>query len=66
MFTAITNALTEVFSWVGAVIQSLLTAASGSDPAGALNPLLPVFAITIAVSAFLLGIKVIRKLTWGA
>lgn len=60
MLTAVTDALTTVISWIGSVI----TALTSTD--GALNELLPLFAVGIAVSALLLGIKAIRSITWGA
>lgn len=60
MLTAVSDALTTVISWIGSVI----TALTGTD--GALNELLPLFAVGIAVSALLLGIKAIRSITWGA
>lgn len=60
MLAAVTDALTTVISWIGSVI----TALTGAE--GALNELLPLFAVGIAVSALLLGIKAIRSITWGA
>ena len=62
MLEAVTDAITTVLSWVGTVITSLLT--SGTN-AGALNPLLPLFAVGVAISAVMLGIKVIRGFIWG-
>lgn len=49
MLEAVTTAMTTVISWVGSVI----TALTGSS--GALNALLPLFAVGIAISAVLLG-----------
>lgn len=66
MLAAVTSAIGTVLSWIGAVLQSILTSASGQDPAGALNPLLPLFAIGIAISAILLGVKIIKSIVWGA
>lgn len=60
MMEAVTTALSTVISWVGTVITALTT--SG----GALYALLPLFAIGIACSAFLFGIRAIRSVTWGA
>lgn len=60
LLTAVTNGLTTVISWVGTTIEAVI----GSD--GALNPLLPLFAVGIAISAVLLGIKLIRSIVWGA
>lgn len=55
---AITDALTDVLSWIGTVIESLLS--------GDLAALLPLFAIGIVVSVIMLGTKVVRSFTWGA
>lgn len=60
MLAAVTSAIGTVLSWVGTVITSL----TGEN--GALADLLPLFAITVAVSAVMLGIKVIRGFVWGA
>lgn len=60
MLQAVTDAITTVIGWIGSVISAL----TGAD--GQLNELLPLFAVGIAVSAFLLGIKAIRSITWGA
>lgn len=60
MLQAVTDAITQVLTWVGTVI----TALTGSS--GALNALLPLFAIGIAISAVLLGIRIIRSVVWGA
>lgn len=60
MLDAVTSAMTQVLTWVGTVI----TALTGSS--GALNALLPLFAIGIAISAVLLGIRIIRSVVWGA
>lgn len=60
MMAAVTSALTSVMGWVGTVVSSL----TGTDTD--LAPLLPIFAIGIACSAFLFAIKGIRKVTWGA
>lgn len=60
MLEAVTSALTTVLDWIGTVITALVTSE------GALYALLPLFAIGIAVSAVMLGIKVIRGFIWGA
>lgn len=57
--TAVTNALGTVISWVGSVVDALI------DTEGDLNALLPIFAIGIAVSALMLGIRAIRGFAWG-
>lgn len=64
MLNAVTNAVSTVISWIGTVITAL-TDTTSSTP-GALTPLLPLFAIGIAVSAVLLGIKMIKSVVWGA
>ena len=60
MLAAVTSGLTTVISWVGTVI----TAITGEN--GALAPLLPLFAIGIAISVVFLGIRAIRSIVWGA
>lgn len=60
MIAAVTSALTTVLEWVGTVVSEI----TGSE--GALNELLPLFAIGIAISAVLLGVKVIKSIVWGA
>ena len=60
MITAVTTALGTVVDWVGTVV----TALTGTE--GALNELLPLLAIGVAVSAFFMGIKAIRGVIWGA
>ncbi len=63
MLAAVTSGITTVLGWIGEVIDALVT--GGSTP-GALNGLLPLFAIGIAISAILLGVKMIKSLVWGA
>lgn len=58
MLAAVTSAITDVIGWVGAVITALTS--------GALSSLLPLFAIGIAISAVLLGVKIIKSVVWGA
>lgn len=60
MLAAVTSAITTVISWVGSVVTSLV----GEN--GELSELLPLFAIGIAISAILLGVKMIKSLVWGA
>lgn len=59
MIAAVTTALGTVIGWIGTVVSAL-------NAEGDLNALLPLFAIGIAISAVLLGIKVIRSIVWGA
>lgn len=60
MLDAVTSALGTVISWVGTVVTAL------TDAKGALNALLPLLAIGVAVSALMLGVKAIRSFAWGA
>ena len=60
MLSAVTSGISTVISWIGTVITALV----GEN--GALSDLLPLFAIGIAISAILLGIKVIRSVVWGS
>ena len=60
MLEAVTSGITTVIGWVGEVIDALLS----TD--GALAALLPLFAIGVAISAILLGVKIIRSFIWGA
>lgn len=60
MLAAVSSAISTVITWVGDVISAL------TDTAGGLAPLLPLFAIGIAISAVLLGIKIIKSVVWGA
>lgn len=60
MLEAVTSGITTVIGWVGAVMDSLLT----TD--GQLSALLPLFAVGVAISAILLGVKVIKSFIWGA
>lgn len=66
MLAAVTSALGTVMEWIGDVISSLTSAPVNGVGGGALNALLPLFAIGIAISAFLFAFKAIRKVTWGA
>lgn len=63
MLEAVTSALSTILTWIGTVISSLVT--TGTD-AGALSPLLPLFAVGIAISVVLLGVKIIKSVVWGA
>lgn len=60
MLEAVTSAITSVLGWIGTVIDSLLT----TD--GDLYALLPLFAVGVAISAIMLGVRVIRSFIWGA
>ena len=58
MMEAVTTGLGTVIEWVGDVLSALTT--------GSLSGLLPLLAIGIAVSAFFMGVKAIRGVTWGS
>lgn len=60
MVAAVTSALSSMIGWIG----SFITALTGSS--GALNELLPLFAIGIAASICMFAMKMIRKVTWGS
>lgn len=60
MLEAVTAGMGTVIGWVGTVVQALLSTS------GQLSELLPLFAIGVAISAVLLGVKLIRSLIWGA
>lgn len=60
MLEQIGTVLTQFIAWVGEVVTALTT--TGGD----LYALLPLFAIGIAVSVFLVAFKSIRRITWGA
>lgn len=58
--TEITSGVTQLITLMGNVVTALF------GETGAFAPLLPYFALSIAVSVILLGIKGIRSLVWGA
>lgn len=60
MMAAVTTALGTVLEWCGTVIDALI------NTDGALSQLLPLFAIGVAISALLLGVKVIKSFIWGS
>lgn len=60
LLDAVGEAIGTILDWVGTVITALLTAG------GALNPLLGLFAVGIAISAIMLGVKVIKGFIWGS
>ena len=60
MLDAVTSGISSLIGWIGSVITSL------TSTSGALYPLLPLFAIGIAISAVLLGVKIIKSVVWGA
>lgn len=60
MLEAVGSGITTVIGWVGDVVDALVV----TD--GALGALLPLFAVGIAISAIMLGIKIVRGIIWGA
>lgn len=67
MLSAVTDAIATVISWIGTVIQALVGTATTANPEyGAFSALLPLFAIGIAISAVLLGVKLIKSVVWGS
>ena len=60
MLDAVTTGIGTVIDWLGEVIQAIV------GESGALAPLLPLFAIGIAISAILFGIKCIKSVVWGS
>lgn len=60
MITAVGTAIGDVLGWVQTVITAL------TSDSGELHALLPLFAIGVAISAIMLGIKIVRGFIWGA
>lgn len=60
MLEAVTTGLGTVIGWVGTVVDALV------GEAGQLAELLPLLAIGVAISALMLGVKVIRSVIWGS
>lgn len=60
MLTAVTSALTTVIGWIGTVVSALV------GQSGELADLLPLLAVGVAISAFMLGIRAIRGVIWGS
>lgn len=58
MLEAVTSGIGTVIGWVGSVITAITS--------GGMSALLPLFAIGIAISAILFGIKCIKSVVWGA
>lgn len=66
MLQAVTQGITSVLNWIGTFIQALVGTPAEGTTAGILAPLLPLFAIGIAISAVLLGVKIVKSVVWGA
>lgn len=60
LLTAVGDAMTTVLGWIGSVITSLTTTS------GELYGLLPLVAVSISISAIMLGVRMIKSFCWGA
>lgn len=60
MLELVTSGITTVIGWIGTVVTAIV----GTE--GQLAELGPLFAIGIAISAIMLGIKIVRGIVWGA
>lgn len=60
LLTLVGSGMTTVLGWINTVVTAMVT----TD--GDLNALAPLFAIGIAISGILLGVKLIKSLVWGA
>lgn len=60
MLSHVTSGIGTVIGWIGTVLEAIV----GSS--GELAELAPLFSIGIAISAIMLGIKVVRGIVWGA
>lgn len=60
LMSAVTSSLGTVITWIGTVLDALLTSE------GALYALLPLLGVGIAISALMLSIKAIKSFIWGA
>lgn len=58
MIDAVTTALGTVIGWIGTVVTAITS--------GGLSALLPLLAVSVGISAFLLGMRCIRSVIWGA
>ena len=59
MIAAVGTALTTVIGWCGTVIEAVVS------ETGQLSDLLPLWAVGIAISGLMLGIRVMRGFAWG-
>lgn len=60
MIEAIGTSLTSVIGWAGDVVDALVTTE------GALNGVLPLFALGLGFSVCLFGVKIVKSFLWGA
>lgn len=63
MIASVTSFFSDIIDWIGSVILSFLK--FGED-VGALNPLLLLFVVGVAIFALFLGVKFIKFFVWGA
>lgn len=59
MLAEVGTSLTEVIGWAGDVLSAVVT------ETGALHALMPLWAVGIAVSGVMLGIRIMRGFAWG-
>ena len=59
LLEAVGTTFGTVLDWMGTFLTSLTTAE------GELNALLPLVAVSVAISVLMLGIKVVRSFSWG-
>ena len=58
MVGELSGVLTQIISWLGQVVDSLM-------PEGALHAILPLVLLGIAGSVVMFGAKIIRMFAWG-
>ena len=58
--SALSEGMPFVITWVSVVVSAFVSSQ------GALNGLLPLFAVVIAIPALFFGIKAVRRFIWGA
>lgn len=59
MWTAVTEAVSNLITQAGAVVGAVMTTE------GALAEIMPLFALGVAGSVFMLGFKVLSMFSWG-
>ena len=60
MLSHVTDGISTVIGWIGEVIDALF------GTGGQLSMLAPLFAIGVAISAIMLGVKFIKGMIWGS
>lgn len=61
MLSAVSDGVTAIIGWFGQVLSALTTAASGSDPAGALYPLLAFIGIAVGLFIVFQAVRLIKS-----